>query len=72
VKRAAAAGAVAAKTVPAAGEVKLTIKASGKKRRKLNGAGKVTAKAMLTYTPTGGSAATQSVKVKLKKEKGKK
>jgi hypothetical protein len=67
VKTAGVAGAVAAKTVPTAGEVKLMIKAKGKKRRKLNEAGKVGVKPRVTYTPTGGDPSTQSRKLKLKK-----
>jgi hypothetical protein len=51
----------------AAGGVKLKIKASGKKRTTLNDIGKVSVTPKVTYTPTGGSADTESRKVKLKK-----
>jgi hypothetical protein len=67
VKVAVPAGAVISKTVSAPGMVKLTIKAKGKKRTMLNETGKVKVKPTITYTPTGGDPATQSVKVKLKK-----
>lgn len=46
----------------------LPIKATGKKKRKLNETGKVKLKLAVTYTPTGGSPNTQSVKVTLKKK----
>jgi hypothetical protein len=46
----------------------LSIKATGKKKRKLNETGKVKLKLVVTYTPTGGSPNTQSVKVTLKKK----
>jgi hypothetical protein len=51
----------------AAGPVQLKVKASGKKRAKLNSAGKVKVNADVTFTPTGGEAKTQSLQVKLKK-----
>lgn len=60
-------GATTARSIPAAGQVALTIKAKGKKRKKLNRNGKVTVTPQITYTPTGGSPGTQSWKVKLKK-----
>jgi hypothetical protein len=62
-----ASAAVISKTVIAPGEVKLTIKAKGKKRRTLNETGKVKVKPKITYTPTGGDPSTESKKVKLKK-----
>jgi len=40
----------------------------GKKRRKLNEKGKVKLNVALSYTPTGGSPQSQSLKVKLKKK----
>jgi len=67
VKRAGADGALAAKIVPAAGKVKLLIRARGKKRRKLNETGKVTVKPKFTYTPTGGDPRTKSRKLTLRK-----
>jgi len=51
-----------------AGTVNLLIKAKGKKRRTLNETGKVKLNVAVTYTPTGGSANTRSVNVKLKKK----
>jgi hypothetical protein len=62
-----AGAAVISKPVNAAGEVKLLIRAKGKKKRKLNRAGKVTLKLNLTFTPTGGDPSTQARKLKLKK-----
>jgi hypothetical protein len=67
VKSAAAGGARAAKSVPAAGEVTLLIKARGKSKRKLDETGKVKVKPTITYTPTGGDPSTQSRKLKLRK-----
>jgi hypothetical protein len=61
------AGAVAAKSVPEAGEVKLLIKAKGKQKRTLDETGKVKVKPKITYTPTGGDPRTKSRKLKLKK-----
>jgi hypothetical protein len=52
----------------AAGPVQLLIKATGKKRKKLNQNGKVKLGVTITYTPTLGDPGTQSVKVKLKKK----
>ncbi len=46
------------KTVGAAGEVKLKIRAKGKKRKQLNEDGKVKLKPKITYTPTGGDSST--------------
>jgi hypothetical protein len=54
--------------VAAPGAVNLLIKARGKKKRKLNENGKVKLSPTITYTPTGGTAATQSTKLKLKKK----
>jgi hypothetical protein len=58
----------ATKSVAGPGTVQLTVKAKGKKKRKLNSKGRVKVKPTLTFTPTGGTPATQSVKVKLKKK----
>jgi hypothetical protein len=69
VKPAGAAGAVTAKTVSAAGKVKVLIRAKGKKRRALNETGKVKVSFAVTYAPTGGDPSTQSMKVKLLKKK---
>jgi hypothetical protein len=54
---------VISRKVRAPGRVKLLIKAKGRKKRKLNSTGKVRVRPEITYTPTGGSANTQSVKV---------
>ena len=51
-----------------AGPAQILIKAKGKKKRKLNETGKVKLNVAVTYTPTGGEPATQSLKVKLKKK----
>jgi hypothetical protein len=67
VKPAGAARAVIAKTVTAAGEVKLPIRAKGKKQRALNETGKVKVSFAVTYTPTGGDPSTQSRALKRKK-----
>jgi hypothetical protein len=56
------------KTVSGAGSVKLTIRAKGTKKAKLDRAGKVKVKAKVTFTPNGGLPATQSRKIKLKKK----
>lgn len=68
VKRASAAGgAVIAKTVTAPGDVKLKIRAKGKKKNLLNEVGKVKVKPKITFTPTGGDPNTRSRKLKLTK-----
>jgi hypothetical protein len=60
-----ASAAVIGKEVRAPGKVKLLVKAKGKKKRKLNSTGKAKVWPEITYTPTGGSASTQSMKVRL-------
>jgi hypothetical protein len=62
-----AAGAAVTSKAVGAGTVKLKIRAKGKKKAKLNDTGKVKLNAQISYTPTGGTAATLSRKVKLKK-----
>jgi hypothetical protein len=64
-----AGAAVISKTVTAPGDVKLTIRAKGKKKRKLNATGKVTVTPTITYTPTGGDPSTQSRKLQIKKKR---
>jgi hypothetical protein len=59
--------AVVSRKVRAPGRVRLKIEAKGKKKRKLNSTGKVKVTPEITYAPTGGSASTQSVTVKLVK-----
>lgn len=51
-----------------AGAVQLLVKATGKKRKTLNANGKVTLSVTITFTPTNGDPAAQTVKVKLKKK----
>ena len=63
-----ASAAVISKTVSAPGDVQLLIKAKGKKKKKLNQKGKVKLDVAITYAPTGGDPATQSITVKLKKK----
>jgi hypothetical protein len=62
-----ASGAAVTSKAVGAGAASLTIRAKGKKKRKLNDTGKVKLNAAISYTPTGGTAITQSRKVKLKK-----
>jgi hypothetical protein len=62
----ASAGAVISKSVQA-GPAQLVVRAKGKKKRKLNQTGKVKLNVAITFTPTSGSAHTESTKVKLKK-----
>jgi hypothetical protein len=50
------------------GTVKLLIKATGKAKKKLKSKGKAKFKATVTFTPTGGSANSQTAKIKLVKE----
>ena len=57
--------AVITRKVRAPGRVRLLIEAKGTKKRKLNSTGKVKVRPEITFTPTGGSASTQSVQVKL-------
>jgi hypothetical protein len=61
--------AVISQTVPAPGDVKLTILAEGKKLRKLKDTGRVDVTPRITYTPTGGDPSTQSRKLKLRKNR---
>ncbi|HEX3240407.1 MAG TPA: NHL repeat-containing protein [Solirubrobacterales bacterium] len=60
----------ATKNAQKAGDVKLTIKPKGKVKKKLNELGKAVAKARLTFTPTGGTAATKQKSLTLKKALG--
>ncbi len=62
-------GAQAAAAATAPGDVKLLIKASGKKkRRQLNRTGKVKVSPTVTFIPAGGDPSTQSLTVRLRKE----
>jgi hypothetical protein len=55
------------KTVGAAGDVPMLIKARGKKKRKLNQTGNVKVGPSITFTPTGGLPSTQPRQLKLRK-----
>ena len=66
--KASSAGTAAISKSVGAGMAQLLIKAKGKKKRKLNQDGKVKLTVGITYTPTGGDPATQSVKVRLRKK----
>jgi hypothetical protein len=59
-------GAKVARAVPAR-PTELTIRAKGKKRKKLLDTGKVKLSITILYTPTGGTQGSQTVKVKLRK-----
>jgi hypothetical protein len=60
---------VRAKPVATAGPVNLLVKAKGSKKRKLKQSGKVNLRLSITYTPTGGTPASQSLSVKLKRKR---
>jgi hypothetical protein len=64
---AASAGQATIAQAVSAGSVRVLIKAKGKKKAKLNRTGKVKVGVTIAYTPTNGTANTQTVKVKLKK-----
>jgi len=66
VKAASDGQAVISKSV-GAGKAQLLIKAKGKKKKKLNRKGKAKVDVAITFSPTHGSANTQSVTVKLKR-----
>ena len=59
------AGATRAVAVSTPGNVKLLIRAKGRKRRQLSETGKVNVKPTITYTPTGGDPSAQSPKLRL-------
>jgi hypothetical protein len=63
-----ASGPAAGKAVSAPGTVRLTVKTNKKKKiAKLNSTGKVTVTPTLTFTPTDGTAASQTLQVQLRK-----
>jgi trimeric autotransporter adhesin len=64
-QRQGAAGLRVAKPVPGAGTVVLKIKPKGKLLKKLRANGKAKVKVTVTYTPTGGTAKSETKKVKL-------
>lgn len=66
-KGASAAGATSSNAV-GPGAAQLLIRSKGRKRRTLNGTGRVKLNLAITYTPTGGAANTQSLRLKLKKK----
>jgi hypothetical protein len=68
-QRAVAAGPLA-KPVSGAGTVKLKIKAKGKTLKKLKARGKVTVMVTITFTPTGGTARSETTKVRLVLRRG--
>jgi hypothetical protein len=53
-------------TATAGSTVKLVVRAKGKKKRKLSDTGKVVVNPTITYSPTGGTPNSQTLKVKLK------
>jgi hypothetical protein len=59
----------AAKTVSLPGTASLTVKAKGRKRKKLTRTGRVGVAATITYLPTGGSPASQTVQLKLRRKR---
>jgi hypothetical protein len=61
--------AAAAKTVGAAGTVKLLVKAKGKTKKKLNKSGKAKVRVTVTFTPTGGAAASKTKSITLIKRR---
>jgi Glycine rich protein len=61
-------GASASRTVSGAGTVKLTVKAKGPAKTKLNHKGKVKVKAKVTFSPIDGSSNTQTKTVRLVKK----
>ena len=61
-------GAISSKADAAASTVKLVIKAKGKAKKKLNAKGKAKLSLLVTFTPTGGDANSQPLKVKLLKK----
>ena len=55
------------KAVRAAGTVRLTVRPTGKAKRKLARTGKLTVKVAVTYRPSGGSPATKTKKIRLRR-----
>jgi len=56
-----------AMSVTAPGTVRVTVRAQGKKLKKLRRTGKVSVNVALTYTPIGGDPNTRSIKLQLKR-----
>jgi hypothetical protein len=61
-------GAISSRASAAASTVKLLVKAKGKAKKKLNARGKAKVSLLVTFTPTGGDANSQPLKVKLLKK----
>ena len=57
----------AARSIRAAGAVRLLIKASGRDLRRLTRTGRVTVRVSVSYTPSGGRPSTRSTSVRLEK-----
>ena len=57
------------RTASVAGDVKLTVRSTGGKRRKLRKTGRVKVKATVTYTPTGGEPSSRARLIKLVKRR---
>ena len=55
------------KAVRAAGTVRLAVRPTGKAKRKLARTGKLTVKVAVTYRPSGGSPATKTKKIRLRR-----
>jgi hypothetical protein len=57
------------KAAPAARTVKLAVRPKGKAKRRLARAGKLTVKVAVTYRPSGGSPATKTKKISLRRSR---
>jgi hypothetical protein len=66
-QRASGGAPLAAKAVSGAGTVKLLVRARGPKRLLLDRSGRVKVKLLITYTPTGGTPASEKRNLKLRK-----
>jgi subtilisin-like proprotein convertase family protein len=67
-QRVAGGGVALGRAVSGAGKVKLRVKAKGAKKTKLNENGKVKVGAKVTFTPSGGTPASDTKKLTLKKD----
>jgi hypothetical protein len=59
--------AIVSRAATAVGTANLVVRAKGKKKRKLRRTGKVRVSPTISFTPTGGTASSQTVSVKLKR-----
>ena len=57
------------RSASAAGDVKLTVRPNGGKKRKLDKTGKVKVRATVTFTPTGGEPSSRAKPIKLVKRR---